>query len=172
MNRQVAGGFGCAAVAVAVLAAGMAGAPGSAAAAPAAAGDPYVRVWSACQKSGLVAGSDGAVHFQACFRGTALLAIEEQPAGKPRPPRLRYFYADGRPAALRGEHPPAAAAAAGAGAASVVPVAIDWREDGVASRAVRTEHFGEVRLADAEVRAALARAEALARAAAPLGVTP
>ena len=171
MNRQMAGGSGRAAVAVAVLAAGMAGAPDSGAAAPAtaAAGDPYGRAWSACQKSGLVAGSDRAAHFRACFRETALVAIEEQPAGKPRPPRLRYFYADGRPAALRGEHPPAAAGAAGAAA---VPVAIDWRPDGVASRAVRTEHFGEVRLADSEVRAALARAEALAQAAAPLRVSP
>ena len=166
MGRKEPVGFRRTAVAAAVLAVGVAAGSGIAAAAPAAT-DPYARLWSACQKTALVAGRDGAAHFRACYRDTTVLAIEEQPAAKPPPPRLRYFYADGRPVALRGDYPTAGAGTAGA---VVVPVAIDWRPDGVVSRAVRLEHFGEVRLSDAEVRAAFARAEALLAAAAPLGV--
>lgn len=135
----------------------------------AVAADSYSRVWSGCQKSGLVAGRDGAVPIRACFRDAVLVAVEEQPPGRPR---LRYFYAEGRPVALRGAYPASGAAVAASVAAPAVPVAIDWRADGAPSRAVRIEHFGEVRLGDAEVRAALARAEALAAAVAPPGARP
>jgi hypothetical protein len=159
---------GALAVVVSVVAAGAAVPSGDGARAAVAA-DPYARVWSGCQKSGLVAGRDGTVPLRACFRGAQLVAIEEQPAGRPR---LRYFYADGRPAAFRGAYPASGVAVAGAAPAPTVPVAIDWRADGAPSRAVRIEHFGEVRLGDAEVRAALTRAEALAAAALPPGAGP
>lgn len=130
--------------------------PGLVAAQGAATADRYARVWRDCQKRGLVANADAAARYRVCQRGDALVAVEETPRAAPgkapsRLPASRYFYDADVPLAVRTALP-AGAVGSGHGAdGGTVPVQIDWTADGEVVRAVRVEHFGEVRLGDTDV---------------------
>lgn len=130
--------------------------PGWVAAEGAATADRYARVWRDCQKQGLVAGEDATARYRVCRRGDVLVAVEETPraaSGKApsRLPAIRYFYEADVPLAVR-TAVPAGAVGSGHGAdGGTVPVQIDWTAGGEVVRAVRVEHFGEVRLGDTDV---------------------
>ncbi len=101
--------------------------------------------------------------WQAWFAGPELRLIEERPDGRDGAEPNRYYFERGKFFYFAGEQP-AAVAGGPSGAAPRASVVVEFR-DGQVLRAVRLEHYGEVRLEPEESAAIRARAAELASAA-------
>lgn len=101
--------------------------------------------------------------WQAWFAGPELRLIEERPAGRAAAEPNRYYFERGEFFYYAGEQP-ATVAGGDSGAAPRASVVVEFR-DGQVLRAVRLEHYGEVRLEPEESAAIRARAAELASAA-------
>jgi hypothetical protein len=144
------------------------GAPATPAAAPAAAAARADAIRAAAAGLPSVTGNrdgpGGTATWRAFFAGDDLRLLEESLADPPRPPlENRYYFERGELFYYAGEQ--AAQAGGGAeGAAARVPVLAEF-QGARALRAVRIEHYGEVRLEPAPVEALQRRAAELASAA-------
>ena len=151
--RTLASGLGCALLC-------LAGAAGAQTASPA--DGLAARVIASCAHVVPVTGSDASGRFRACFQGGDLVYVEERAAGVPKGQVIRYEYDQGALVYYKTESAPHATGGGAGAGATRVPVTIEWLATGEVRRAVRQEHYGEVRLAADVVAAAHARGLALA----------
>ena len=127
------------------------------------------QVVAACAHAPAVTGEDAKGRYRACFQGGELVYIEEHERGAPKGSAARYLYEHGALVYFRtGVAPHATGGGVGADAATV-PVTIEWSPAGEVRRAVRLEHYGEVKLAPDFVVAVRARGDALKAAAVAIG---
>lgn len=134
--------------------------------------DPEVvldKAASACARSpSAVSFADSGTRYRACFDGaTPSVVVERRPRGG-----ARYHFANGQLAHARLTAAPAQAGGGPGADAASVPVLIDWNSEGTAVRAVRREHYGEVRLDATAVEGIRGRGQALAAAAVAARGTP
>ena len=151
--RALAGWLGGALLCVATAGAAQTGSPADAQAA---------RVIASCAHVAPVTGSDASGRFRACFQGGELVYVEERAAGAQKGQVMRYVYDQGALVYYKTDSAPHGTGGGVSAGAASVPVTIEWLATGEARRAVRQEHYGEVRLAPDVVAAAHARGVALA----------
>ncbi len=128
------------------------------------------QVIASCAHGAPVTGSDAQGRFRACFQAGELAYVEERANGAPKGKVMRYVYEQGALVYFRTDAAPQGPGGASAAGAATVPVTIEWTASGEVRRAVRLEHFGEVRLGADVVGATYARGvtlAGLARAARP-----
>lgn len=125
-----------------------------------------------CAHGTWVSGSDASGRYRACYAGSALVLVEDRPPGAPKAAAQRYLYADDALVGYRADARPRVAGGGADASAAAVPVTIDWTAAGDLRRAVRVEHYGEVRVPDAVVERARARGLELQRAARALRPAP
>lgn len=137
--------------------------PAALGASPPATDDSLARIARGCSRSkAAVLFQDGHSRCRACFDGDALSYIEERPATGAA---IRYYYASGQLSRGRFELAPGATGGGPGAQAGSVPAAIDWNAGGEATRAVRLEHYGEIRLDAQTIATMRGRGLALATAA-------
>ena len=158
--RTLASGLGCALLC-------LAGAAGAQTASPA--DGLAARVIASCAHVVPVTGSDASGRFRACFQGGDLVYVEERAAGVPKGQVIRYVYDQGARVYYKTESAPHATGGGAGAGATRVPVTIEWSPAGEVRRAVRLEHYGEVKLAPDFVVAVRARGDALKAAAVAIG---
>ena len=106
--------------------------------------------------------------FRACFIGDKMVLLEERVGQPHKEISMRYFYGDGVLIGYRGVRSAGKTGAGSAALSDTVPVLIDWETTGQPRRAVRLEHYGEVRLTAMEIQAIRLRGQQLAQ----LALTP
>jgi hypothetical protein len=110
-------------------------------------------------KGELSLGTDLARYHSILEQGTVLRVEEQLSAGTKASRVNRYYYENGAPFLYRGEALAAATVPAGPRAsAATAPVVIEWNGQGIAVRATRTEHWGEVKLDAQAIQAVRSRA--------------
>jgi len=120
------------------------------------------KVIASCAHVAAVTGSDAKGRFSACFQGGELVYVEERASSAPKGPPMRYVYDRGALVYFKTDSAPHATGGGSSAVSASVPVTIEWLPTGEVRRAVRQEHYGEVRLAADVVSAAHARGVALA----------
>ncbi len=130
------------------------------------------RVIATCAHAPPVTGQDAKGRYRACFQGGELVYVEEQPAGAAKGAAARYLYEHGVLVYYRTEVAPHGTGGGTSADAATVPATIEWSATGEVLRAVRAEHYGEVKLAPDVVLAARARGDALRAAALAAGHQP
>jgi nitrous oxide reductase accessory protein NosL len=104
--------------------------------------------------------------YVAYLQGEAVVYVDERVTGSDRRSRHRRYYFDN--GALYYYEAETAAPAVGGGATATapsVPVQVEWNSAGQAVRALRTEHYGPVKLDPQSVNAIVARAALLSKLA-------